>query len=44
MQNEKPDEEVVFFEDLEPDIQNAIIDLIASVIENHGLNMEDIIV
>ena len=42
LQNEKPDEEVVFFEDLEPDIQNAIIDLIASVIENHSLNMEDI--
>ena len=41
VQNKTFSDEVLFFEDLESDIQDAIIDLIVSIIENQSKTKED---
>lgn len=41
MQNKKYSDDVLYFEDLEPNIQDAIIDYIVSIIENKMKDKEE---
>ena len=41
VQNKNFNDDVLYFEDLEPNIQDAIIDYIVSIIENKMKNKEE---